>query len=351
MQVTASDNIFISNLYTFNMFPFCMKTIEISDLINNDKIENTNFVAHKSIDLPEKKQPTPQISFFENFFEIAPQNELEKCMQKVLSKKDYKQKTRQNVIQAQFDSKMRRINKIKSKTYRKMRRKEKIVDNLAEDENISLHPGEMMAKYEDDTRERDNARDDAAIEGIKCKSKLVNKLLQKTKPAIAENKNVLSFDGEKKENYEKQKEIVKEMFKECDNEFENEFTNEKKSIIEAEMPSIEKEVLPGWNSWGGAGLEVIETKYNTVIRRKEGIDLYNRKDHKQSNVIINENNKPLDDKYIATLPFGYTKEDYEMKMNMPVTKEWNSLRVFNKLVRNESKKNEQEIFEYESKYI
>ncbi|KAM0679043.1 hypothetical protein BDAP_000423 [Binucleata daphniae] len=329
-----------------------MKKIDITDLIGNSKAEN-NKKLHKSIDLPEIKQEKQKTSIYDNFYEITPENELEMCIQKVMTKKDYKQKTRQNIILAQFDSKMRRINKIKSKAYRRIRRKEKVVENLVDEggSGVLMNPDEMIKKHENNNNDEQTYNED--IDAMRNKSQLLNKLLKKnnSETKTENNSNVMSFSAEKKENYEKQKEIVKSMFKECNNEFEDEFNEQKKDIVENEMPSIEKEVLPGWNCWGGADIEVVETKYNTFIRRKDGIKIEDRKDYKQSHVIINENNKTLDEKYIPVLPYGFTKEDYKMKMDMPVSKEWNTLRMFNKLVRDESKNKKKEVFEYESKYL
>ncbi|KAM0674181.1 hypothetical protein GVAV_002254 [Gurleya vavrai] len=324
-----------------------MKKIELNDLISQPNIQQ----SQNLIELPTSSKPK-KVTLQDHFFNLNPQTDLEKNFFKVMNKKVANDKIKENIAIARFDSKMRRMNKIKSKTYRKMRRKEKIneefieqiqADNEIEERNIeeenenkenNVDEENLFCKKNENILNENLLIENSNVTEYVSKNKFFEKLLNKKQNFSKTNDNTLVFDN-KQNNLEKQREIAKEMFKESEDDFENKFKEEKKEIFDEEAPSITKEILPGWNSWGGTGLEIVETKYNTIIKKKEGIDIEKRKDYASEHIIINENNKKLDDKYKVELPFGYTEEEYKMKMEMPVTKNRNSLRVFNKLIKNE----------------
>ncbi|KAM0686110.1 hypothetical protein COBT_002670, partial [Conglomerata obtusa] len=350
-----------------------MSKIKLSDLLPNAIPERQPII---SLHTPPEPQNPTQVDHFFTLSSVEP-SILEKAMQKAITKKSHVEKARENVLFARFDSKMRRINKIKSKTYRRMRRKEKVQQEIVDEGDVV--PNKMIGKFEKendvgennkvkddcsescaedfnffaasnkfvkndieiedklkssnkitDTKyiEDDTTRDKNNLDIYENKSKFIKKLLRRNNNTENQITNIQTFDGKK--DSEIQREMVKEIFKDCDDEFEDKFKKEKKEIITDEMPFVEKEILPGWNSWGGTGLEVIETKFNTIIKKREGINFEDRKDFKQSHIIINEKNIGLDEKYKTELPFGYTNDEYKLKMDLPVTKEWNSLRIFNK---------------------
>lgn len=97
-------------------------------------------------------------------------------------------------------------------------------------------------------------------------------------------------------------------------------------------PKIVERILPGWGDWAGPGLEIIKTKYNTFTENKEGIDYKQRKDFGSSHVIVNEGITEIDDKYKTSILFGYSKEDYILKLNTSVSKECNTNRMYKKIL-------------------
>lgn len=96
---------------------------------------------------------------------------------------------------------------------------------------------------------------------------------------------------------------------------------------------MEETVLAGWGTWAGPGMDIVKTKANTDIKYIEGTSYQDRKDFNSNRVIINENTPSLDPKYKVNLPYGYTEEEYRLKMSTPVSREMNPMRIFKKLVK------------------
>lgn len=290
-----------------------MKKIALSDLIDvKEQNEINPVLLYNKQELLENNESEVAKN---NYFDLKPVTNLETDIYNILSseKNLLRKKARENMILAQFDSKMHRIKNIKSKTYRRIKRQEKIKSMILDsdekenteqvtDVESNLVPADMLEKYESNNKE---------------------------------TKNVFEFGNDKsKEKQESQAEMVKSIFK-ADNEFVEEFNAQKEVNINAELPNDTKDVLPGWGVWGGTDLEVVETKYNTFITFNDGTEKEERKDYKLNHVIINENTAKLDDKYIAAIPYGYTSEDYKMKMETPIEKKW----VNQKMHKNEKRGN------------
>jgi U3 small nucleolar RNA-associated protein 14 len=289
---------------------------EKSLIYEMNKEEIRNHISTKKSDTKQKKSA---------FFEITPTSDLEKAINETLKSKpiDYAQKRREREFMHDFERKMRRIKKIKSKTYRKIRRREKAkidAELKSREEGLVEHP----AIEEGDTFN---------------KSSIPEKLLRQAEGEEGKGKplnHILSFDGkEDSDSSDDQLELVKKAF-DIDNnkdEVDEEFDEEKRKVIEEDLPKVEETVLPGWGGWYGPGLEIQKTKVNTLKRKIEGVKYSNRKDFGARNVIVNENTPSIDDKYKVSLPYGHTSEEYRAKLDVPVSKEWNTLRIFNKFVK------------------
>lgn len=248
---------------------------------------------------PKHARPTQKPSFYE----LVPLTELEKSIQRALSHKDVDVtvKRRENTFLFEFDKKMQRFNKIKSKRFRKIRRLAK--RRKLDAENITL-----SQESDDDTTSEECS--DSEVE-IESGEQQVSAVAYTSHPIVA---------------LEASKKVVAEAVDE-------DFAKEKREIVQRDMPQTQEIVLPGWGSWGGQGCTVKKTRANTVVKHTEGIKPQERKDEETSNMIINEHQPQLGAKYKINLPHGYTREEYLKKIKAPVSKELNSLRIFNKFVK------------------
>lgn len=264
---------------------------EINDFIEKPKTEN----LHKN----------------SSFFQNVPVTALKESIDSVLKKRNVQEERLKKHMQFEFDRKMQHINKIKSKTYRKMRRRDKLrkeqalkVDSddtesgnddseMSEEEELNVNP--IMTFNRDDNNSEESV--------------------------IEDNKN-----GD-------QHNMIKNAFVNDDvvgNEVE--FMKEKLEVLEKDAPSIKETVMPGWDEWAGEGIETKKTKYNTMIEKKDGIRISDRKDFKHHNIIINETIE-IPDKYKANLPYGYSVNDYKRRLDTPISAETNSLRIFKRFMK------------------
>lgn len=262
-----------------------------------------------------------------NFYEIVPKTKLESVINKILNKNNEStdDKNKRLTFQNNFDAKMRRMKRIKSKSYRKVKRQLKKEMDCEEDY-------ENLEKTLNIKNEFENDEDEVTDE-------VVNDEIEDA-PIFAFNENLDT----------KQNEIVKLAFEDDMEENEEDFVKEKEDVINEEAPKTFETVLPGWGDWAGPGLEIVKTKFNTISEYKEGIDNKKRKDFGSSHVIVNEGNNEVDDKYKTKVPYGYTKEEYLNKLNMPVSKECTTSRVYKKILNKvvETKRGENiEPFRYE----
>lgn len=90
------------------------------------------------------------------------------------------------------------------------------------------------------------------------------------------HKNNISFN---------QRELVARAF--ANDDVVAEFEEEKMAEIEEDGDKVEDLTLPGWGSWGGAGVKKNKNK-KKILKVTKGIDADKRKDAKLSHVIINE---------------------------------------------------------------
>lgn len=318
-----------------------MKRIELQDLIDVPKENEENPIltlTREELNQTIKKEKKMTSSFYD----IVPTTDLERGIDSVLKnrKVDYLQKARENQMLAEFDRKMKRIKDIKSKTYRRIRRREKVKsvvvensDSDSEKNDVEIEPDLMLKKLEKDEIDPIIQKYGKNIPKDLLKRRKIEDESNGNKDVVLDNKNILTFEGKKE-----QMNLVANLFNKTEH-FE-EFNKEKEAIVEKELPSVEKEILPGWGSWGGSGVDVVETKHNTIIRVKKGTEENVRKDAEHSHVIINENAPTINEKYKIPLPYGYTKNQYQTKMKLPISKELNTLRIFNKFVKEINNKNE-----------
>ncbi|PIA18297.1 Utp14-domain-containing protein [Coemansia reversa NRRL 1564] len=131
-----------------------------------------------------------------------------------------------------------------------------------------------------------------------------------------------------------QRELVEQAFAE-DDVVDAEFAAEKEAEMELDAPKTEDLTVPGWGSWGGAG---IQQKKNKIIRKPvpgSGVEKSNRQDAKMGSVIINHRQLKTANKYYANnVPFPFsTSEQYEATMRMPLGKEWNTTKSYSKMIK------------------
>lgn len=271
-------------------------------------------------DLLGEEQPQPRINALHPFTdsipakitqEVSRESKLEKAMASILHehKQTYEDKAKQNIVLAQFDSKMRRIKAIKSKKYRKMRR---------------------MAKQEIMEETNEEKTENAVIERIR-KRVPKNLLAQLNDTEVNPEATPLVFEFSNASAASPPN--INELFN--TEMFTAKFTEEKREAEALDAPVDDKIVLPGWNSWGGLGVETHETKYNTIVKRTEGVLRGDRHDAKRAHVIFNEGASDVDKKFQGSVPYGYTSEEYGMKMEVPVMKELCTSKVYKSQVNKE----------------
>ncbi|EJW04775.1 hypothetical protein EDEG_01065 [Edhazardia aedis USNM 41457] len=383
--------------------------ITLNDLTENSQYTGNTISALLREELKEAETVTKpkKTKSTSKFFTIEPKTDLEKS---ILNTQDenvsynyfdkdnsdiVKQpKTlREKVLIARFDAKMKRIKKIKSKRFRRLRRREQLktlkeCDNK-EDEEVSdvdscesnsecANPNDAIKMYEkENTKNRENEIDMENVEGSssdglesdseaheapnrKFSSKtdsikpveentIVQKLLKRyeNREAAKNVSNIMAFSGNEEI---QQDDLVKKLFSgKTENDFEKEFVEEKRTIVENERPQDEVKILEGWGSWIGQGIEIVPTKYNTIVLHKPGINVGDRKDLKAGHVILNNNMAKPNEKYLSDLPYGMTKEQYREKMKLPVCKELNSMRLFMKYVNNDNNTPD-DFFVYQSRF-
>jgi U3 small nucleolar RNA-associated protein 14 len=110
------------------------------------------------------------------------------------------------------------------------------------------------------------------------------------------------------------------------------FKKEKKQTVEDEGDQVVDNSLPGWGSWGGAGISKKKQKQNkdrfsTTIK---GVAPEQRKDAKLDRVIINEKRVKKNGKYLASeLPYPFeSRQQYERAMRLPLGPEWTTKSTF-----------------------
>ncbi|KAI5148234.1 hypothetical protein ENBRE01_0194 [Enteropsectra breve] len=250
------------------------------------------------------------------FFSTAPKSALKEGINTVIKSRTVQEERIQKALQFDFDRKMQRINKIKSKDFRRLNRRDKIRKETALDSDNE--------ESEDDSEASENSSKRPATSATTI-----------TKPIIE-----FDVDSTEEEFNHEQKSLVRNAFEVPeDSSSETDFVIEKREVVDAEAPQANEIFMPGWDDWAGEGLANKKCKANTFVDFKEGIKAQDRKDFLKSNVIINEN-ITIPEKYKASLPYGYNTKEYITKVNIPVSLETNSTRVFNRFVKLSSKEEE-----------
>lgn len=304
-----------------------MARISIADLVQFEGAEKINKASleedtesayaatrnevFKLVEQGRKKKASKSDSCF---YEIGLKTKLEQSISKILNAKseDVSTVRARRSFKYEFDKKMARIKRIKSRAYRRVRR---------------------MAKAKQDSLQG-CAEEVAGVVAEDRAPCVPDQLLKAMEPCEEEDDTpVLVFEGPEEPSRDVQEELVRLAFKEDAPENEREFVKEKQQIVNSEAPRMDETILPGWGSWAGPGLEVVKTKENTVVSFVDGVKHSNRKDFNKSHVVINENAPEIDRKFQAELPFGYTEEEYCSKIKTSVSREWNTLRIFKKLVK------------------
>ncbi|ELQ76527.1 hypothetical protein THOM_0487 [Trachipleistophora hominis] len=226
---------------------------------------------------------------------------------------------------AEFDKKMKRIKQIKSRKYRKHLK----IARRNETGDVKI-PDFLLKNVEEEKKDKvffDEGLSDK-IGKIMVPEELIDSVSTDTEDELF--KDGSSVEDEHLEIFKK----------------------EKMDHVKQNMPEETTMVLPGWGSWGGQGLETKQTSLNTICSSKEGIVPKRRKDFRMGRVIINEN--ALKNNIKIDLPYGFNKLEYEALLNMPVSKESNTLKIFQKFLKSEEQQNSEvktfDEFEYASKY-
>ncbi|KAG6840084.1 hypothetical protein C0991_009061 [Blastosporella zonata] len=109
----------------------------------------------------------------------------------------------------------------------------------------------------------------------------------------------------------------------------HEFQEAKKREIAADAPREVDTTIPGWGSWGGAGVRAAPPKAQR-IKKIAGIDPTTRADYGKAHVIISEKRDKKAAKYLVKdLPYPYTsKAQFEKAMERPLGTEWNTRVAF-----------------------
>lgn len=286
--------------------------ITINDITDHDNIEDkAEFLTNKDIllqtlvDEQQEKETKKQIK---SLYEHVPKSKLEKEINNVLLKnKEYLSKlNREKTFKLEFEKKMARLKKIKSRGYRKLRKK------IKEKYNLESKSGN---------------KEDIHIPDFLIKD-INNNHEQK----------IMNF-GDDESSSSSQEEFVKKVF---NDDFGEEFKKEKENIIK---PVHEKIILPGWGTWGGKNIEIKATPVNTIESRIENVV---RADKDLHHVIINKDENK--NKIKTKLPKNLTPKEYMAMLNIPISKEWNTARIFNKLVKNDDEKSVEKI-KYNKRYL
>ncbi|KAF9055750.1 Utp14 protein-domain-containing protein [Panaeolus papilionaceus] len=132
------------------------------------------------------------------------------------------------------------------------------------------------------------------------------------------NKNPLAFQ---------QRDLVALAFA-GDNVVQN-FEEAKRREIAEDAPREVDMSIPGWGSWGGAGVRKAAPKPER-IKKIAGVDPKTRADYNKKNIIISEKRDKKASKYmIKDLPYPYTsKEQFERAMERPLGADWNTRVAF-----------------------
>lgn len=252
-----------------------------------------------------------------DFYHMVPETELEKSIQEVLNEKkvDIVAKRQENNFLFDFEKKMQRFNKIKSKRFRRMRRL---------DRKKRLDAENLLSK-------KDEGSNDVCV-GDFCDLGKDN-AGNFDRPSV-----IMSFEPEQKPKEEAKPIIYKE-------EVSDEFLKEKAEAVVKDMPQREEVVLPGWGYWGGKGCDIKKTKVNVTNKYIDGIRPEDRHDKDFSHIIISEKVPMVSEKHKVRKPRGYTKGEYEKKIKMMISKQWSSLRIFNKFVKPKLESEEKEVAE------
>lgn len=262
---------------------------------------------------------------------ILPRNEFERNILNACktNKSDFLKISQEKSKIAEFDKKMKRIKKIKSRKYRKhlkiARNKNDnsfqvpdfLIENIDEQKKAKAFHDEEMAQKVGKIMKIDT-KDSSSDEDSEC--------------------DLLKDDG----SYPKASTL------DLTDDHLSLFKQEKKEIIENDKPKNQMHVLPGWGVWGGRNLQTIQTPVNTIQTHSDGVASKKRKDFGLSRVIIKE--ETLKNNIKVELPFGFTKTEYEAWLNIPVSKQAYSHKIFSRFIRNDGKeKNDNvEIVHYRS---
>lgn len=249
-----------------------------------------------------------------NLYSHTPATALEREINAVLMRnKEYVGKVkREKIFLSEFEKKMARLRRIKSKGYRKLRRK---------------------------IKERHALESAAHASKMKAEDVPIPDFLLKELDVKEEEKKIMSFGGDEDSSSSSQEELVRRVF---DDEFGEEFQKEKEALVAAKE---EVRVLPGWGAWGGSGIDVMPTPVNTL---KPSSSSSKRADSDKHHVILTEN-CDQSNKIMTKVPKNLNPTEYQAIMNIPISKEWNTARIFNKFVKGRDEKNIEK-FKYQRRY-
>lgn len=188
---------------------------------------------------------------------------------------------------------------------------------------INPNPGVTPAKPVEHRKAKPKATNDANIPG---------KTLQKVDAMLSEDSE--SDDAPpttpqgRRVAFE-QRELVARAF--AGDDLVEDFASEKRKEMEVDAPKEIDTTLPGWGTWGGAGITKRPPKPER-IKRFPGVDPKKRQDYGKDHVIISEKKDKKAEKYLVKdLPFPYTsKAQFERRLEVPLGMEWNTRTTFQK---------------------
>lgn len=232
-----------------------------------------------------------------------------------------------------------RQKRIKSRTHRKHAREEKVKQKLTElkiEELYNETEGECQPS-EGRAEQAPGAQESEAMGHEIVKSILGIKEDEEKPLPIAGRVEFSNRPASSAEERKAREEVASSLFGLPGED--GDFRREKEQMQARDRPVLHEEVIPGWNAWGGEGIEPSRNPSNVRQTKKSGVDLRKRRDFQVSHVIYNERaiaeNK--NKKYGApSLPYGYrTEREYASFMSVAVAKEDHSLRIFSELIGEE----------------
>lgn len=321
--------------------------ILFTDLIpaNKDLIEKNTLHHGRSLNKEDQTEAKDTHEKTEGIISQIPlESPLEIELARVRYTQDEIEKTKQERIRRLHLSQQMRANawskKIKSKSYRKVRREEK---QRKEAEKIQIN---MLTEKVDEVNAQEEEQEKILPEIVKAQETAYNFIRNTINPEPVSIEQIHTQTTPTTKNQE----TLKQKIDKLDDQLkinslldidQDEFFSEKQKAQNIDKPWEKEEVLPGWNTWGGASLSPVKKSSNTTKVIRSGIEIRKRKDFAVSHVIYNEKSHlTRNKKYaISRLPYGYANhEEYSEVMSFPIDNNHQPTVILNKLIKEDKEK-------------